>query len=127
MTKRKIVQTDLAPKAIGPYEQAIWANDTLYISGQIPLNVNGKSIIGKKIEAETKQVMKNIKDILKSQGLEIEHLVKCSIFIKSMKHFDKINEIYASFFHSKYPAREIVEVSDLPKKAAIEIAAIAFR
>lgn len=125
---RKIVKTNLAPSAIGPYEQGIWVENTLYISGQIALCANGESKIGLGIAAETQQVMQNLKVILESQNLSFSNLVKCSIFLKNMEYFAEVNEIYASFFSNEiYPARETVEVSALPKNALVEISAVGYK
>lgn len=128
MVKRKkmdIVFTDKAPKPIGPYSQAIKHKDTLYISGQIAINpLTGKQI-QENIEAETRQVLKNIHAILKAENLTKKSIIKCSIFISDMNEFARINEVYAEFFGDHAPARETVQVSKLPAGAHIEISAIA--
>lgn len=122
---KKTISTPLAPAAIGSYTQAVLANGILYISGQIPLNPQtGEIIVG--IEAETHQVMKNLRAILEEVGLTFSHVVKTSIFLKNMEDFPIVNDIYASYFSSEhYPARETIQVSTLPKNVNIEISMIA--
>jgi 2-iminobutanoate/2-iminopropanoate deaminase len=125
---KKIIFTPNAPSPIGPYNQAILIKDTLYISGQIPINPANNEIISSSIEAETTQVMENLKAVLEASEMNFEHVVKSSIFISNMDHFSKINEVYASYFDEKTaPARETVEVSQLPKKVNVEISMIAVK
>lgn len=125
---KKIVQTKKAPAPIGPYNQAIFAGNTLYISGQIALDpVNGDLKTGD-LEAETIQVLENLKAILEEAGLALDHVVKTSIFISDMNNFGKINEVYGRYFKSENaPARETVEVANLPKFVNVEISAIAVK
>lgn len=122
---KKIINTDKAPAAIGPYAQANMANGVLYISGQIPVDpATGKLLEG--IEKETHQVMKNLEAILSEAGMSFKNVVKASIFLKSMDDFATVNEIYASYLdESAYPARETVQVSCLPKNVDVEISMIA--
>jgi len=122
---KKIINTNNAPSAIGPYSQANFANGILYISGQIPADpATGKLVEG--IEKETHQVMKNLQAILTEAGLTFSHVVKATIFLKNMDDFAAMNEIYASYLDpSAYPARETVQVSCLPKNVDIEISMIA--
>ncbi len=122
---KKIINTDKAPAAIGPYAQANMANGVLYISGQIPVDpATGKLVEG--IEKETHQVMKNLEAILSEAGMSFKNVVKASIFLKSMDDFATVNEIYASYLdESAYPARETVQVSCLPKNVDVEISMIA--
>jgi 2-iminobutanoate/2-iminopropanoate deaminase len=123
----KIINTNNAPAPIGPYNQAILAGETLYISGQIAINpLNGELIIPD-IVSETHQVMKNLQAILSEAEMSFENVVKCTIFISSMDNFSKINEVYGSYFSGNYPARETVEVSKLPKSVNVEISAIAVK
>lgn len=123
---KKIIKTDKAPLPIGPYNQAVIANNTLYISGQIAINpVTGELVISN-IEDETRQVLENLKAILEAAGLGFENMLKCSVFVKDMNHFGRINAIYAQYFNeATAPARELVEVANLPRFVNIEISAIA--
>ena len=124
---KKIIHTSEAPAAIGSYSQATFANGTLYISGQIPVDPEtGRLVEG--IKKETHQVMKNLKAILKAADMDFGNAVKASIFLKSMDDFAEVNEIYASYFENEsYPARETVQVSCLPKNVDVEISMIAFK
>lgn len=125
---KSIIQSDHAPAPIGPYNQAIQAGSTLYISGQIALSPDGEEMLNANIMQETEQVMRNLEAVLKAAGMDLRDLVKCSIFITDMAQFAAINEIYASFFtNAEAPARETVAVAALPKKARVEISAIAYR
>ncbi|MFT2010418.1 RidA family protein [Pontibacter sp. 13R65] len=120
-----IINSKKAPAPIGPYSQATLANNTLYISGQIALDAESGQLINENIEAETHQVMKNLNSILQEAGMGLEHVVKCSIFVKDLNNFGRINETYGSYFKSNPPARETVEVSRLPKDVNVEISCIA--
>lgn len=121
----KIVQSDDAPAPIGPYSQAIFSNNTLYVSGQIALNPKTGSLINENIEKETHQVMKNIEAILLAATMTFSNVVKCSIFVKDLNNFAAINDVYGSYFKDSPPARETVEVSRLPKDVNVEISCIA--
>lgn len=122
---KKIVSTNNAPAAIGPYSQANLVNGVLYISGQIPIDPSTGNLVDG-IEKETHQVMKNLKAILEEAGMSFSNVVKSTIFLKSMDDFAVMNEIYASYFEEgNYPARETVEVSCLPKNVSVEISMIA--
>lgn len=124
---RKNINISSAPKPIGPYNQAVLAGDMLYISGQICIDPKTGKMQDQSIETETHQVMKNIGSLLQEANLDYSHLVKCSIFLKSMDDYSVINDIYASYFKDGiYPAREAVQVSVLPKNVRIEISAIAY-
>ena len=123
MTK-KIILSDSAPAAIGPYSQAVAINGALYVSGQIAISVLEA---GGDIEEETHQVLKNLGYILKEAGYDYEDVVKCSIFVKDMNHFAQINQVYAQCFSVNPPARETVEVSRLPKDVRVEISCIAHK
>lgn len=114
-----------APAPIGPYSQAIKANGTLYVSGQIPIEQSTGELITDTIEAETEQVMQNLQHVLKEAGLTFSDVVKCSIFVSDMRNFSKINEVYGNYFQDVAPARETVEVSGLPKGVNVEISCIA--
>jgi len=124
---KKIIHTEDAPAAIGPYSQATLVNGTLYISGQIPVDPEtGKLVEG--IDKETHQVMKNLKAILKAAEMDFSNAVKASIFLKNMDDFAVVNDIYASYFdNGVYPARETVQVSCLPKNVDVEISMVAFK
>ena len=122
---KSIIQTKQAPAAIGPYSQAVKVGNLLFVSGQIPIDPETGTVIIGGIEASTHRVMKNIEAILEAADYSFDHVVKTTIFIKSMEDFAKINTVYASYFAGKYPARETVEVSGLPKDVEIEISIIA--
>ncbi|MCB7480215.1 RidA family protein [Christiangramia sediminis] len=125
---KKIVKTDKAPAPIGPYNQAIFAGNTLYISGQIALDPVTGDLKTEDLENETLQVLENLKAILTEAGLGLENVVKTSIFISDMNNFGKINEVYSRYFDSENaPARETVEVANLPKFVNVEISAIAVK
>lgn len=123
---KKVLFTTNAPAPIGPYNQAILKNDTLYISGQIALDPTTGNLITDTIENETKQVMENLKAVLEAAGMTFENVVKSSIFIKDMNDFANINTIYGSYLNEKTaPARETVQVACLPKNVNVEISMIA--
>ena len=123
--KKTIIATKQAPSAIGPYSQAVKAGNTLFISGQIPIDPETGNLIIGGIESETHRVMKNLEAILLEAGSSFDQVLKATIFIKSMDDFAKINAVYASYFKGEYPARETVEVSQLPKNANVEISVVA--
>ncbi|WP_114777616.1 RidA family protein [Botryobacter ruber] len=120
-----IINSSNAPAPIGPYSQATMANGVLYVSGQIALDPQSGDLVNADIETETHQVMKNLKAILEEAGLGFEHVLKCSIFVKDLNNFGRINTTYGSYFTSNPPARETVEVSRLPKDVNVEISCIA--
>jgi len=123
---KHIVKTDKAPLPIGPYSQAVKANGMLYISGQIAINPETGLVENESLEKETHQVLKNLGAILMSEGLDFADVVKCSVFIKDMNQFSRINTVYGQYFKDENaPARETVEVSNLPKFVQVEISAIA--
>ena len=123
---KRIVRSDHAPAPIGPYNQAIIANNTLYASGQIAINPATGDLVTSDIESETRQVLENIKAILDAAGLHFEHVVKVSVFVKDMHMFSRINTVYAEYFNdATAPARELVEVANLPKFVNIEISVTA--
>lgn len=125
---KKIITTTKAPAPIGPYNQAILCGNTLYTSGQIAINpINGKLVLDS-IEEETKQVMENMKEVLKAADMDLENVIKSSIFIADMNQFAKINTVYGSYFNEEMaPARETVEVANLPKFVNVEISMIAMK
>lgn len=123
---KKIIHTDEAPAPIGPYNQAVLAGDTLYISGQIALDPITGELNTNSIEEETTRVMQNLEAILKAAGMDFENVIKSSIFISDMNNFSKINEVYGRYFSEENaPARETVEVANLPKFVNVEISMIA--
>lgn len=125
---KKIINTKNAPAPIGPYNQAILVENTLYTSGQIAINPATGEVINTSIEAETKQVMENIKAVLAEAGMTFEDVIKTSIFIKNMNDFTKINAVYGEYFNAETaPARETVEVANLPKFVNVEISTIAIK
>lgn len=124
---KQVIQIQGAPAPIGPYSQAILKNDTLYVSGQIPLNPYSGELVIESIEKATTQVLENISELLKAAEMSLENVVKCSIFLKDMNDFASMNEIYAQFFRSTPPARETVQVSKLPLDVPIEISCIAIK
>ena len=121
----KIIYSQYAPDPIGPYSQAVLVNGVLYISGQIAINAKTQELITGSIESETTQVMENIGSILKEASTDFSKVIKCSIFIKNMNDFTKVNQIYSKYFNKNSPARETIEVSKLPKNGNIEISCIA--
>lgn len=125
--EREIILTDQAPAPIGPYSQAVLVGNTLYISGQIPINPESGTLIEESIEDETHQVMKNLEGVLNAAGMSFSNLVKTTIFIKDMNDFSRINVVYGNYFTDIFPARETVEVSRLPKDVRVEISGIAVR
>ncbi|OAT84789.1 reactive intermediate/imine deaminase [Bacillus sp. MKU004] len=120
----RVVSTNQAPAAIGPYSQGIVVNNLFYSSGQIPLTVEGSMIEGD-IAVQTHQVFKNLQAVLKEAGASLETVVKATVFIKDMNDFGVINEVYGEYFNTHKPARSCVEVARLPKDAGVEIEVIA--
>ncbi len=124
--EKKIISTDQAPAPIGPYEQAILAGDTLYISGQVALDSAG-NMDNKDIESESHRVMQNLKAILAAAGFGFGDVVKTTILLADMSLFVQVNEIYGKYFPGSFPARETFAVKGLPKQAQVEISMIAVR
>jgi 2-iminobutanoate/2-iminopropanoate deaminase len=122
---KKIVATDHAPAAIGPYSQAIRSGSMLFCAGQIPLDPKSGQIVSDDVAAQTKQVLENVSGILQAAGLNFSHVVKTTVFLISMDHFQTVNEIYGTYFRENPPARSTVAVSALPRSAKIEIEVIA--
>ncbi len=122
----KIIETDNAPKAIGTYSQAVKVNGLVFISGQIPLDPSTMELV-EGIENQINQVFENIKQILKADGMDFSNVVKLSVLLEDLSHFEKVNEIMASIFSKPYPARAAYEVSKLPKGSSVEIETIAFK
>lgn len=125
---KKIIKTEKAPAPIGPYNQAVLTGNMLYISGQIALNPETNELETGELKEETTRVMQNLKAILAEAGMNFENVIKTSIFISDMNNFAKINEVYGSYFNAETaPARETVEVANLPKFVNVEISAIAVK
>lgn len=123
---KKIIQTDKAPAPVGPYNQAVVHNDTLYASGQIAIDPATGELVTDNIEAETRRVMENIKAILEEAALNFSDVVKCSVFVSDMNNYARINAVYAEYFdEATAPARELVEVANLPKFVNVEISVVA--
>lgn len=119
-----IINTKSAPAPIGPYNQAVIVNDTIYISGQICIDPSTGNLKNKDIQEETHQVMQNLKNILQEAGMTFSNVVKTTIFLTDMNRFSEINEIYGKYFSDDFPARETVQVSALPKFVNVEISMI---
>lgn len=126
--KKQIIHTDKAPAPIGPYNQAVLVNGTLYTSGQIAINPETGELLKGSIEEETELVMENLKAVLDAANMSFENVIKTSIFISEMNNFQKINNVYAKYFdEATAPARETVEVANLPKFVNVEISMIAIK
>ena len=125
---RKVIYTENAPNPIGPYSQAILVGDALFVSGQIAIDPKTGDLMIENIEQETHRVLDNLIAILKAADMDNSHVAKCSVFVKDMKQFTAINAVYATYFPSEgAPARETVEVSNLPKFVNVEISCIAYK
>ena len=123
---KKVINTNKAPAPIGPYNQAIFKNNMLFISGQIALDPNSMNLNNSSIQEETHQVMKNLRNILKEVNLDFKNVVKSSIFLSDMNHFNDVNEVYGSYIAEGHePARETIAVKTLPMKVNVEISMIA--
>ncbi len=120
----KKILTEKAPLPVGPYSQGIKWRNFIFVSGQIPIDPKTNKIVEGDISIQTEQVIKNIKNILTEAGADIDNIVKTTVFLKNLKDFEKMNEVYSRYFKNK-PARSTVEVSDLPKGALIEIEVLA--
>ena len=122
---RNVISTPDAPKAIGPYSQAIKANGLLFASGQVPIDPATQQVISGDISEQTERVMKNISGILKAAGSDLKKVLRCTVFLKSMNDFAAMNAVYGKYFDSEPPSRSTVEVSRLPKDVLVEIDVIA--
>ena len=122
---KRIIQTELAPAAIGPYSQAVRIGDFLYTSGQIALDPKSGKFLSGEIKEETEQTLKNISSILQADGLELENVIKTTVYLSDLNDFAQMNQIYEKYFSRNKPARACVQVAALPKGAKIEIDAIA--
>ncbi len=121
----KAIHTDKAPAAIGPYSQAIRAGNTIYVSGQIPIDPATGAFAGEDIVSQTRQSLTNIRNILAEEGLDMSRVVKTTVMLKDIADFAAMNEVYAEFFTAPYPARAAYQVAALPKDARVEIECVA--
>lgn len=121
----KVIHTEKAPKAIGPYSQAIAVGNFLFCSGQIPLDANSMEVVANDVEKQTEKVIENMKAVLSANEMNLHNIVKTTVFIKDMNEFPKINAIYEKLFGDHRPARSTVEVARLPKDVKVEIECIA--
>lgn len=121
---KKIIHTDAAPAAIGTYSQAVQAGNTVYISGQIPLDPKTMQVVAGEFSVQVKQTFDNLKAIVIAANGTFSHIVKLTIYLKDLEKFSVVNEIMATYFEKPYPARAVVEISRLPKDVAIEMDAI---
>lgn len=122
---KKIVATENAPKAVGPYSQAVWAGDFLFCSGQLGLNPTTGALAGEDVASQAEQALKNVKALLDSQGLTPANVVKTTVFLTDMANFKAVNELYAKVFDSEPPARSCVAVAALPLGGVVEVEVIA--
>jgi len=125
--EKKVIHTANAPQAIGPYSQAIQIGNMLFLSGQIAINPQLGELELTDITTETYRVMKNISAVLEAADYSLNHVVKTTIFLSSMDHFQEVNTVYASYFNDNFPARETVAVAGLPKNVNVEISMIAVK
>ncbi|MBS0417513.1 MAG: RidA family protein [Proteobacteria bacterium] len=123
---RQIIQTNRAPQAIGPYSQAVRAGDTVYLSGQIPLDPETMQLVTGDIEAEIRRVFENLKAVAEAAGGSLANAVKVNVFLTDLSHFTKVNDIMATYCTAPFPARAAVGVSQLPRGARVEIEAVLF-
>jgi 2-iminobutanoate/2-iminopropanoate deaminase len=121
----EVVQTDGAPKAIGPYSQAIRSGGLMFLSGQIPLDPASGTLVTGSVADQTRRVLENLKAVLDAAGLSLAAVVKTTVFLKNIDDFAAMNEVYAQYFTDRPPARSTVQVARLPRDAAVEIDAIA--
>ena len=123
---KKILSTEKAPAAIGPYSQAVNAGDMVFVSGQLPIDPATGAFSGDDIKSQTRQSLTNIKNILASEGIDMSACVRVGVFMKDMNMFADMNAVYSEFFETECPARAAVEVARLPKDALVEIEAVAY-
>jgi len=122
---KEIIKSPNAPKAIGPYSQAVKVGNTLYCSGQIAIDPETGELVNESIEVETKQVLENLGAVLKEAGMDFSDVVRATVFMSDIENYSKINSVYAQYFKDKPPARAAVEVANLPKYVNVEISCIA--
>jgi len=121
---REIIQTDQAPQAIGPYSQAVKVDDTVYLSGQIPLDPKTMELVGGDIEVHIRRVFDNLRAVARAAGGDLKDIVKLNIYLTDLGHFPSVNEAMAEYFDQPYPARAAIGVAALPKGAAVEMDAV---
>lgn len=124
---KQVIQSASAPKAIGPYSQAIKAGNFVYVSGQLPMDAATGVIVSNDMAAQTRKALENLRSILQDNGYSLADVVKTTVYLKDMNGFGAMNEVYAQFFSGDYPARAAFEVARLPKDALVEIEAVAYR
>lgn len=124
---KQVIQTAAAPKAIGPYSQAIKAGNFIFVSGQLPLDANTGAMAGSDIATQTEKALENLRAILEAEGYGLADVVKTTVYLKNIQGFAAMNEVYARFFTDDCPARAAFEVARLPKDALVEIEAVAYR
>lgn len=127
MSRRVRINTPDAPAAIGPYSQGVMVGDTLYCSGQIPIDPATGQLVEGGAEAETERVLENLGAVLRAAGLDYTNVVRCSVFLADMNDYARMNEVYARYFSEEPPAREAVQVAELPRSVSIEISCIAVK
>jgi 2-iminobutanoate/2-iminopropanoate deaminase len=128
MVEIKKIETNEAPRAVGPYSQGTQANGFVFVSGQLPLDPKTGQMVEKDIKVQTDRVIENLKEVLKAAGTDLTHVVRCDVFLKDMNDFKEMNEVYASkFLSDPKPARQAVQVGRLPLDAMIEISCIAYK
>lgn len=123
----KVLHTEKAPAAIGPYSQAIEVNGFVFASGQIPINPETGAMVEADIKAQTRQALTNANEVMKAAGIDLTHVVKTTVFLFDMANFAAMNEVYSTFFKEPFPARSAVAVKELPKGALVEVECIAVK
>ena len=127
MKKSNIIKTNLAPKAIGAYSQGVLYNDLIFTSGQIPIDIDTGNLISSEFSNQLNQVLKNLKNLIESEGSNINQIIKLNVYLTDLNNFNLLNEIFIDFFEGRYPARSVVEVSRLPKDSLVEIDAVCYK
>ena len=127
MKNSKIIKTNLAPEAIGAYSQGVSYDNLIFTSGQIPIGLNSSNLISSKFSEQLKQVLKNLKNLIESEGSNIDKIIKLNVYLTDLNNFNILNEVFIDFFNERYPARSVVEVSRLPKDAMVEIDAVCYK
>ena len=125
MKNSKIIKTNLAPQAIGAYSQGVLYDNLIFTSGQIPIGLNSSNLISSKFSEQLKQVLKNLKNLIESEGSNIDKIIKLNVYLTDLNNFNTLNEVFIDFF--RYPARSVVDVSRLPKDAMVEIDAVCYK
>tara|TARA_Y100000817_G_scaffold191035_1_gene149214 strand:+ start:33 stop:416 length:384 start_codon:yes stop_codon:yes gene_type:complete len=127
MKKSNVIKTNLAPKAIGAYSQGVLYNDLIFTSGQIPIDIDTGNLISSEFSNQLNQVLKNLKNLIESEGSNINKIIKLNVYLTDLNNFNLLNEIFIDFFEGRYPARSVVEVSRLPKDSLVEIDAVCYK